>query len=187
MSLPARFFCFFLIVFAFSTSCEPTPLEKKNIAEIEKEVPNQEAFNITYIYSDSAVTQAKLTAPHVIERMIDKVAYSEFDQGMHFEFYGPDGKVESELNSEEGTVNLQEGIAEARGNVVVFTKKGEKIESEKLFWDKGRDMIWTPAFVKIRTKDEIIYGDSMEANTNMEYYKIFHTKGVIQIKDEEGL
>ncbi len=45
--------------------------------------------------------------------------------------------------------------------------------------------IYTDAFVKITTKDEIIWGDGMIADQDFSNYEIKNVKGEVSIKDEE--
>ena len=48
-------------------------------------------------------------------------------------------------------------------------------------WDEGKELLSSDEFVKISTKDEIIYGEGFEANQDFSKYKIFKVKGRITI------
>jgi hypothetical protein len=66
---------------------------------------------------------------------------------------------------------------------VVINEKGDKLNTEHLMWDKKKRMIYSNAFVKITTADEVIYGDGLEANESFTKYKITKIKGTINLKD----
>jgi lipopolysaccharide assembly outer membrane protein LptD (OstA) len=71
----------------------------------------------------------------------------------------------------------------ARNNVEVINIKGEKLNSEELIWNNKNKKIYTEKFVTIQTKDEIIYGDGLEANEDLTNYKIKKIRGTIQVKE----
>lgn len=175
----------FIVFLGLLVSCSATEEDKENMKELEEDIPLQEAFNVTYLYSDSAVIQARLEASHVIEKQIDDELVSFFDEGLVLYFYGPSGEVESQMTAQEGTMDMKTGVASARGNVVITNYENERLESEELFWDKEKDMIWTHEFVRIYTKDQIVYGDSLEANADFSEYRIFAMRGIINLDTDE--
>ena len=73
----------------------------------------------------------------------------------------------------------------ARNNVVVINEKGEKLNTEELVWDEEKELIYSNAFVKITTKDEIIMGTGMTANQNFTNYVIKNISGIIRVKAQE--
>ena len=50
---------------------------------------------------------------------------------------------------------------------------------------KRKRWLWWDAFVKITTKDQVIWGDVMEADQDFSEYQIKNVKGEIDIKDAE--
>lgn len=169
----------------FLVGCSVTKEDKKNIEEMGEEIPTQEAFNITYIYSDSAVIQAILRAPHVYERQADENSdpYEVFDLGFKLEFLDRKGQVSSEMSANWGEVNMKSGIAEAKDNVVVVNNKGERMETELLHWDKEKDSIYSYVFTKIFTEDEIIYCDTLLAKSDFSSYDTRHIRGIARIEE----
>ena len=74
---------------------------------------------------------------------------------------------------------------EAKGNVVVINVNGDKLNTEHLIWLESEKRIKSDEFVKIQTKEEIIYGDGLDANEDFTQYRIKNIKGVITIKEEK--
>lgn len=173
----------FIFLLLAASSCALSDKEKGNIKEMGEDMPVQEAFNVTYLYSDSAIIQGKLTAPHAIEKTENMVNYSIFDEGMRLEFFDHTGNTESVLTGNHGKVNMEKGLADITGNVVVINQKGERMETERLTWSKGEDKVYSDQFVKIITADEIVYGDSLEASPDFGKYRIYKIRGIINAKD----
>lgn len=171
-----------LILFA---GCSRTEEEKQYLKNLQDEGPVREAFNVKFLFSEQAVLQAELTAPHALEIKEEEQDVRVFDQGMHLIFYTPEGEKKSDMTSDNAKFRNQFKEAEIWGNVVMINEKGDKMETEKLFWDKLEDRLYTPEFVKIRTESEIIFGDSMISNTDFTDYRIYNIRGAISLKDEE--
>ena len=70
----------------------------------------------------------------------------------------------------------------ARDSVVVINNKGEIMNTDELIWDEDKKIIYSNSFVKIRTADEIIYGNGMTANENFTGYVIKNITGTIKVK-----
>lgn len=165
--------------------CGRSEEEEAYLRHLEEGAPIKEAFDVRFIFSEKAVIQATLEAPHAIEAKEGEEDVRIFDKGMKLEFFTKEGEPKSSLTSDNGKFKNQFNEAEVWGNVVMFNINGDKLETERLFWNKKTEKIHTNEFVKIRTATEVIYGDSMDANTDFTEYKIYNIRGSIQLKDEE--
>jgi len=68
---------------------------------------------------------------------------------------------------------------------VAFNEAGEKLETELLFWDQRKDLIYTDRFVKITTEDQIIQGYGLESDPRLTRRKIKNLSATIYINDED--
>jgi LPS export ABC transporter protein LptC len=178
--LPAFFFCI--------TACENNIAVVNSITSAtEKELPIESGKNVEIIYSDSAIVRAKLIAPE-LNRYAGKKPYSEMPKGMNVIFYDKNRNVQSKLTANYG-IGFDAGNGmermEANGNVIVINDKGEQLNTEHLTWNAVTKKIYTDKFVKITTKDEIIWGDGLEANQDFSQYQIKNVKGQIDVKDQD--
>ena len=69
-----------------------------------------------------------------------------------------------------------------RHRVSVKNNRGEELETEKLMWDQRAEKIYTDQFIKIKTPDEILYGNGFESNQNFTRYRIKNLKGRVSLK-----
>jgi LPS export ABC transporter protein LptC len=181
-------YLFFLVtVIVLLTACKRSQAEEAYLKDMTKDEPVQEAYNVKFMLTEKAILQARLTAPHVIERDEANGRVSYFDKGLHLEFFTPEGAKESDLVANEGVFRNKFAAAEVFGNVVVTTNDGKKMETEKLFWNRESDSIYTDQFVKIRTKDQIIYGDSLDSDTKFNNFRIYNIRGTIPVESGDGL
>jgi LPS export ABC transporter protein LptC len=163
-------------------SCENN-MEEVNTLTSKKNLPVDKANNIELIYSDSGRIKMKLTAP-LSERFSGEFPYLEFKKGVLVIFFDSLLKEESRISANYAIQKENEQIIEGRNNVEIINQKGEKLNTEQLFWNKKTQTIYTEKFVKITTKDEIIMGNGLEADQHFKKYKIKSVTGMISIKNE---
>jgi LPS export ABC transporter protein LptC len=154
--------------------------------EEEKQLPVEAGKYVEIMYSDSAQVRAKLTAP-VLNRYTGKKNFMELPNGLNVIFYDDKKNEQTKLTADYG-IGFDNGNGiehmEARRNVVVINQKGDKLNTEHLIWNAITRKIFTTQFVKITTKDEVIWGDGMTADQDFSNYEITNVKGSIPLKDE---
>jgi len=171
------------------SACEEE--SEKVIAEWNEDmIMPTESFGVTYYFSDSARLRAQLNNPHVLEKTeedeggtLQMVHY--FNRGVKIQFFNPQGAIESTVRADKGIFRKERGLAELNENVVVENVKGERLETERLFWDKDIDSVYTHLPVKITTPDRIITGSKgLRSNTHFTAYTIFGIQGEMEMQEE---
>ena len=79
--------------------------------------------------------------------------------------------------------NLSENKVNSSEDVKVYNISGDLLETEHLIWNEKTEKIYTEEFVKITTKDEVIYGEGLESNQYFSQYTIKKIKGTITLKN----
>lgn len=157
------------------------------VNEITKKnkLPTFDVDNFEIYYSDSGIVKVKIFAPKFVRYEKKIKNYDEYEKGINVNFYNHSKKPESKLTCNYARFFSDDNRWEAKFNVVVENNlTGEKINTEQLFWDVKNERIYTEKFVKITTKDEILWGEGFESNQDFSEYKIIHLAGTINIKDK---
>lgn len=142
--------------------------------------PLMETTNVLTLFSDSAKLKLKLTAP--LEQQFENgdIVYKK---GVKVVFYLADGKtVENTLTANYGKYEKAKNLYIMRGDVwVVNVVKEQKMFTQELFFDKGRQQIYTDSAmdVKVETPTETLLGHGLTANQNFSRYRIMHPTGFI--------
>ncbi len=177
---------FCIISFSFSCfmffSCEN---DMKTIREIglRDTSPVEIMTEGEVIYSDSGKIQMLLKSP-LIKRYEKEKQYLEMPKGIKVLFFDSDLKPNSLLTAEYAKSYDNNNKFEARKNVVVVNRDGEQLNTERLVWDVQKQIIYSDQFVKITTKNEILFGDGMEADERFIKWKILHPTGSIKIENQ---
>lgn len=167
-----------------SSGCENDMATVRRIST-KQEAEIEVGKNIDAFYSDFGRVKAQLSAP-VMNHVIDpKNPYSEMPSGLHLQFYSDSMKVQSDLTAGYGISYDKSDQMIARNNVVVNNIYGEKLETEELIWDQNTEKISSEKFVKITTRDEIIFGDGFESNDDLSNYKIKKIRGTLQVTGDQ--
>ena len=77
-----------------------------------------------------------------------------------------------------------DGRYEAYGNVIVQTTSGRRLESEHLTWDQFDRKIRTRRFVEITTPTEIVRGNGLVADEDLETYQIGRFTAQVEVEDD---
>ena len=168
------------------SACENDITVVNSITAVNQQTqPTESSKNVEFLYSDSARIKSKLTAS-LIDHYMGKKPYYEMPKGMDIIFYDRNRKEQSRLTANYGIgydTDNRMNTMEAKGNVIVINVKGDRLNTEHLTWNSITKKVYTDEFVKITTKDEVIWGNGLEANEDFSEYEIKHVKGTIAVKD----
>ncbi|MFA5712590.1 MAG: LPS export ABC transporter periplasmic protein LptC [Bacteroidales bacterium] len=94
--------------------------------------------------------------------------YDSFPDGIVLRAYTPEGLIETKIVADYAKRLIEgsrETIWEAYGNVVINNYiKGEKMETDTLYWDRVEQKIYTHTLVKLTTPDIFMQGYGMESD-----------------------
>ncbi len=172
-----------VLAVAMLMSCK-NDIEVINLLTNINNLPSLTIVNLETIYTDSTKIQLRIKAPLVKRYDHEEDPYLEFPKGLKVYFYDENEKVESQLSARYAIYYEAEELWEAKDSVVATNDRGEVLNTEQLFWDENKKLIYTSEFVKITSSDEIIYGDGMEANENFTDWKIMKPRGTFYIENE---
>lgn len=144
--------------------------------------PLQVEDNAIIIYTDSAKSKFKLTAPR-LETYGGNDPYQVCPKGMVIDFYDDSMHTSSHISANYGIRHEKTQITEADNNVVVVNKKGDQLNTEQLFWDAGKHLIYTNKYVTIKTATEILYGTGLTSNEDFSNYKITNISGTVLLNN----
>lgn len=106
------------------------------------------------------------------------------EKGLKLELLDSLMQVEAWIESDTAYNYYSKDQWELRHDVHAENVKNEKFDTQQLYWDNRRGMIWSDSLIRIEQADQIIIGRGFESNSNMTEYTIRKTEGVFPIKDE---
>ena len=142
--------------------------------------------NIRIVYSDSAVVKIVIHAP-VMERYSDyNNSKDVFPKGILLEFLNENKIVYSWLKAETAIREERTQKITAKGNVIFYNDKNEKLETPELIWDERERIVYTDKLVRITQaeKGDTTYGFGFKANQEFTRFEIKQkVQGKINVSD----
>jgi LPS export ABC transporter protein LptC len=179
-----RYFILFFISSGL-ISCENNIEVIRNLGKA-KDLPVLATKELEILYSDSAKIKMRITSPEANRYNLPRKQYSEFPKGLKVEQYDSSLTVISLIMANYAIYHENENLWEARGNVIAKNmKKNEELNTEELFWDQTKGIIYSKKFSRITNEDGVFYGEGgFEALQDMSKWHMIGIKGKVNIKEE---
>jgi LPS export ABC transporter protein LptC len=168
-----RLFYGLLVVLGF-TACSNEVEEINQLLAEDLQTNVERGKNIRIFYSDSATVKVIINAP-VLERYN---AYNDskdvFPKGILIEFLNEQKVVDSWLKADNAVREARTSKVTAKGNVIFYNAKNEKLETPELIWDEKERIVYTEKIVRITQaeKGDTTYGFGFRANQDFSRIEI---------------
>ena len=147
--------------------------------------PSMSVKDFETIYSDSGKTELKMISPLMEQFDNAGQPYYEFRMGIHVDVYEGAKSPSGSVTSKYAKHTKSDNIWELKDSVVVINEQGDKLETEVLFWDQRKDLIYSDRFVKFTNDDQIVMGTGFESDPHLRKRKIKKVSATIYLRDEE--
>lgn len=171
-------------LFLFS-ACE-NDINTVNMLNVSDTLAMEIITDIEIVQSEGGVLSFILTGP-LLEKYDGDDPYIVFPKGVKIIFYDSLENIRSELSANYGISYEKKKIMEAKSDVIVINhQKNERLNTERLIWNRTKKLITSDVFVKITTENNTIYGENgMEADERFESWKLKKVRGDILVKDDD--
>jgi LPS export ABC transporter protein LptC len=179
------FFIFIFTGFLCYTSCE-NDIEKINTILDNQVVPEISGKQYEIIYSDSGRVRVKVLAPEIKKYIEAERPYTEFPRGLTAYFYDDSLEIESVIQANYVIYYEDERLWEAKNDVEARNlKEGDQLNTEHLFWNEKKRLIYSNTYSRIVNKDGTFYGQQgFEAAQDLRWWRLKGSKGTVNVKDE---
>ena len=166
-------------------ACKNDIKEVNALAEREKR-PDMTGENLELIYSDSARIKYRVLSPEYIKVNREKEKYEEFPKGIHVLSYDPAGKMIGSIKAKYAKKLEDEMLWEARNEVVIINAEGKKLETELLYWDMKKELIYSDRYVKLSADGQIIEGNNgFHSDQNLNHPVFENISGSIEVEKQQ--
>ena len=149
-------------------SCKDN-ISTENVSGIES-LPTQVIDSMVLKQYSKGIVSFMVSAP-ILERYTNtEVPYNLFPSGIILRGYTEAGLLETKIVADyaKNIIGAEEEIWEAYGDVVINNYiKGEKVETDTLYWNQKTHKIYTHRPVKLTTPDGVMRGYGMESDEMM--------------------
>lgn len=177
---PLIIFLSVIALFSFSCARKIDTIKKNDILSL----PSVTARNDTTIFTDSGKVQLVISFPLMESYENAEPPYSEFKSGINVTFY--DGNVEpiGFATARYAKYISKKSLWELKDSVVVVNETKDKLETDQLFWDQEKEIIYTDRYVKITNEDQTVIGSGFESDVRLTRRRIKNVTATIYLHDE---
>lgn len=158
----------------------------KDLAEAITErdsLPSMKSLGVTTFISDSGITRYKIIAEEWCIFDKKEPPYWAFEKGVYLEKFDSLFRIDASIKADTAYYYEKKKLWELRTNVSIRNLKGDKFDTELLFWDEKKEEIYSDKYIRIEQKDKTITGYGFESNQELTEYTIKNTTGIFTVEN----
>jgi LPS export ABC transporter protein LptC len=182
MNITAAFLA--AVMFVLFPSCSG---KGKDLAEAVAEndtLPSMTSLGVTTLVSDSGITRYKIVAEEWTIHDKRNPPFWAFEKGVYLEKFDTLFHIDASIKADTAYYYEKKKLWELRGNVLIRSQRGDKFETEQLYWDEKKKKVYSDKYIRIEQDDKAITGYGFESNQALTEYEIKNTTGVFTIEDK---
>ena len=182
MNITAAFYA--AVMFVLFPSCSN---KGKNLADAVSEndpLPTMSSLGVTTLISDSGITRYKIVTEEWIVFDKKSPSYWSFEKGVYLEKFDTLFHIDASIKADTAYYYDKKKLWELRSNVQIQSQRGDKFETELLFWDENKEKVYSDKYIRISQEDKVITGYGFESDQNLTEYQIKNTTGIFTVEDK---
>lgn len=147
-------------------------------------LPMMQTMGVTTLISDSGVTRYRVNTEEwqVFDRKTPP--YWAFERGIYLEQFDSIFDIEASIKADTAYYYNKDRLWKLVGNVDIQNRKGERFNTELLYWNEATQKVYSDKFIRIQQPDRVITGHGFDSNQQMTIYNIRNIEGVFYVEDE---
>ena len=151
--------------------------------------PKHVSWDAEFDMSENGRPRAVLRARRMEQYQADDSTYSvwrSMDDTTKVRVYlfDEEGDSSATVTADSLVFQDQKGVLDAYRNVIVTTEDNKRLESEHLTWHQADRTIRTRRFVRIRTPSEVVQGDGLVADEDLETYQLGRFSAEVDVDED---
>ncbi|MBR5018079.1 MAG: LPS export ABC transporter periplasmic protein LptC [Bacteroidales bacterium] len=134
-------------------------------------VPVQVVHDMQVLQTDKGSAEMRMHAPlmqrfNFVKDSVEQ-SYELYSDGFFVDMYTEDGQLETTVTANQARHVTTEGSESwsAFGDVVIINHiKGEKVETDTIYWNKAEQQIYTDCYVKLTSDSGLLQGFGMTSD-----------------------
>jgi LPS export ABC transporter protein LptC len=169
---------------ALLLSCENSIKEVQSITNHEK-IPERSGKNVEFIFTDSTRIKYRAFAVEFFEVKTEDLEYQDFPKGGKITSYDDDETVAGQIEANYAKHFISDQLWELRNKVVALSDDGKTINTELMYWDQGKQLIYSDQYVRITTDDgQVLEGIGFSSDDKMNNITLKKVTGEVYLNDE---
>lgn len=174
-----------MVMLLLFSSCSGRNKEMGEAITERDSLPVMDTKGVTTLISDSGVTRYRINTEEWLVFDRKKPPYWAFEKGIYLEKFDSLFQIEASIEADTAYFYNKEELWKLVGNVHIQNLKGEKFDTELLYWDQRKQKVYSDKFIRIEQPDRIITGRGFDSNQQMTVYTIHQPEGIFYVDEED--
>ena len=151
--------------------------------------PTHVSWDARFTMSEEGRPRAVIHAPRMEQYRTSDSTYSVWRSmrdtaRVRLYLYDSEGDSSATLTADSVVFEDRKGLLNAYRNVVVITESNKRLQTEHLVWRQADRKIRTRRFVRIRTPTEVVQGNGLVADEDLETYQLGRFEAEVEVDDD---
>ena len=158
----------------------------KNLAEAISEndtLPSMTSLGVTTMISDSGITRYKIVTEEWLVHDKKNPPHWAFEKGVYLEKFDTLFRIDASIKADTAYYYDKKKLWKLIGNVQILSQKGDRFQTDLLYWDERREKVYSDRYIQIEQEDKTIRGYGFESNQDLTEYEIKNTTGIFTVED----
>lgn len=146
-------------------------------------LPTMRSTGVETLVSDSGMIRYKVITEEWLIYSKRNPPFWAFEKGVYLEKFDSLFHIDASIKADTAYYYETKKLWELRKNVHIRSQKGEKFDTDQLFWDQENKKIYSDKFIRIEGSDRVLTGYGFESNQEMTEYRIFNNTGIFAVEN----
>ncbi|WP_455584249.1 LPS export ABC transporter periplasmic protein LptC [Bacteroides sp.] len=174
-----------IVMLLLFPSCGGKKAELGDAITERDSLPSMATLDVVTYISDSGVTRYRMDAAEWLVYDRKKPSYWAFEKGVYLEQFDSLLNVDASIKADTAYYYDKQKLWKLMGHVDIKNRKGERFNTELLYWNQATEKVYSDRFIRIEQPDRIITGRGFDSNQQMTVYQIRNMEGIFYVDEEE--
>ena len=147
-------------------------------------LPSMTTIGVSSLISDSGVVRYKIIAEEWLVYDKTNPPRWSFEKGIFLEKFDNDMHVDAKIKADTAYYYDKQKLWDLRGRVSIRNQKGEKFDTEQLYWNQNTEKVYSDKYIRIEQEEKIITGYGFNSNQQFTDYVIRNTAGIFPVDEQ---
>ena len=162
-----------VVMLLLFSACSGRHKDLGNAITERDSLPVMDTKGVMTLISDSGVTRYRINTEEWLVFDRKNPPYWAFEKGIYLEKFDSIFNVDASIQADTAYYYEKQKLWKLMSNVHIQNLKGEKFDTDLLYWDQNKHRVYSDQRIRIEQPDQIIYAIGFESDEQLNKYTFF--------------
>lgn len=173
-----------VVMLLLFSACSGRHKDLGNAITERDSLPVMDTKGVMTLISDSGVTRYRINTAEWLVFDRKNPPYWAFEKGIYLEKFDSIFNVDASIQADTAYYYEKQKLWKLMSNVHIQNLKGEKFDTDLLYWDQNKHRVYSDQRIRIEQPDQIIYAIGFESDEQLNKYTFFKPEGEFYVDDD---